>query len=786
MLAISEQSITLLGMKLRVGLNAVFGKCLPVVFRLGVTMLLPVPSRCGLAVILAVACTFVLLPGVGSSAWADDPPTEGEGSSAASVSGEQAPADADDSPTVSNETDLGETTVTAEQLSDETYITPRASTATKTNALIIETPVSVQVVPRQVIEDQAALRLEDVYENVSGVTQAGNTLNAQSEVLPFIRGFESPVLFRNGMRATTAGAVDLVNIESVEVLKGPASVLFGAIEPGGILNYTTKQPEAEPFIELNQQFGSYDHYRTTVDANTPLNDEGTVMFRFNGAYTNSGSFRDHIDLERWAFAPSLLIRPHDRTEILFEFQYTREEQPYDTGVPFGFDDEPLVDPSTFFNATNLKGRRIDDIYAGVRLEHELDKVFTLRSQFQFHRAKALNEALRPRGVRGTPGAEELRRRYQNEDRTDDEYQWVNELLAEFGTGGIKHNALVGVDLIYQESDFFRFRQNLPNLIIDGDPPSTFTPPSPQSPDARLGETRWASVYVQDHMTLLEDDSLHVLLGGRFDYVEQEFSNNGVASPNVYDSKFTGRGGVLYDLTDYTSPYASISQSFRPPGTFAVDQGGTPLDPEEGIQYEVGLKNQFFDDRLLVNIAAFQIDKENVPVFDNDFFNNTGMVAFFPGVEQRSRGIELDVTGQISDTVSVIANYAYIDTETVRNDGDPASEGNRLGNVPLHSTRVWLAYNFAEGTDLEGLGFGAGLRYVSDFMAEFDDTMLDEYITFDAGIWYRKTLRNGNRLKMQCNVRNLFDNDFYVRASAQDIVHPGEPVSVFGSIGIEFR
>src|SRR5690606_19795691 len=153
------------------------------------------------------------------------------------------------------DTELEATTVVGEPSEEPgEYNAKTSSTATGTLSPIAEVPVSVQTVPRQVFEDQAALRLEDVYINSSGVVEAGNTLNARSEVLPFIRGFESPFLFRNGMRATEAGAVDLVNIESVEVLKGPASILYGGLEPGGIVNLNTKRPLALPFYEVKQTF----------------------------------------------------------------------------------------------------------------------------------------------------------------------------------------------------------------------------------------------------------------------------------------------------------------------------------------------------------------------------------------------------------------------------------------------------------------------------------------------------------------------------------------------------
>jgi len=172
-------------------------------------------------------------------------------------------------------------TVTAP--SPDGYDAPRAAAATRLNIPILETPFSVQVVPSRVIEDQNALGLEEIYMNISGVTQAGNTLNAQTEVRPMIRGFEAAVPLRNGLRATTVGAVDTVNIESVEVLKGPASILYGALEPGGVLNYTTKKPLMAPQFEVSQQLGSFDHVRTTADATGPINRGRTTAYRLNVA-----------------------------------------------------------------------------------------------------------------------------------------------------------------------------------------------------------------------------------------------------------------------------------------------------------------------------------------------------------------------------------------------------------------------------------------------------------------------------------------------------------------------
>ncbi|WP_447970599.1 TonB-dependent siderophore receptor [Nitrospira sp. M1] len=664
------------------------------------------------------------------------------------------------------------------------YKAETASTAMKTDTPIRETPVSIQVVPRQVIEDQAAQRLQDVYKNVSGVGESGNTLNAQSEVLPFIRGFEAPIVLRNGMRSTLVGSVDLVNIQSVEVLKGPASILFGALEPGGVLNYTTKLPLDEPYYNFKQQIGSFSLSRTTFDATGPLDTDRTWLYRLNAAYTNQGSFRDKIELERFAIAPSLTWRISEQTDVTFDLSYTHETVPYDSGIPLDADGDPLVPIETFFGDSNLAGRTLEDLFLGYLFQHRFNHVFTLRNRFQYHRANPRNEAIRHRGVIGAPGAELLRQRYQNEEREDVEYQLVTDLLANFATGGLDHKALVGIDLIRQDTDFERFRQNLADVAISSKPNVNFDPPANLQRILDFSRsTKWLALYVQDQISMLEDGRLKLLLGGRFDWVRQ---SDHIGSIRVTDHEFTGRAGVLYELTNWLSPYASVTQSFRPTSPTTQDRDGNGLDPETGIQYEAGLKVNLFDERLLATVALFQIQKEDVPVSDNQFFIDTGGIASIPGVNQRSQGIELDITGQITDELSVIANYAYTDTKVLKNQEDPAEVGQPLGNVPLHMARLWFAYTFGPDTFLSNLGLGAGVRYESARPVQFATAItVDEFTVFDAAAWYRYTLSSGQVLRAQLNLQNLLDKGYIIRASDQSVAHPGMPFSAIGSIGIEF-
>lgn len=657
------------------------------------------------------------------------------------------------------------------------YTARRSATGTKTDTPILETPASVQVVTRELIDDQKAVNLKDVYENVSGVQQAGNTLNAQTEVLPVIRGFESPSLLRNGLRATIAGAVDLVNVERVEVLKGPASILYGELEPGGVVNYVTKRPQAESSHVFEQQLGSYDYHRTSVDSTGPVTQDGTLLYRFNFARTDSDSFRDSMSLERTAVAPSLLWKPSEQTELLLDFSYVKEEQPYDTGIPLFDNGEPRTSRSTFFNDPDLDGRTNEDYYAGYQLSHLIDSTWSIRNQLQFHRAHNRNEALRPRNVQGN----NLRLRYQNEDRVDDELQFVLDGTSRFSTGAVDHTVLIGAEYIEQDTDFDRFRVNTPNVAISDDPVVNFDPPANQNPTEDRSRTRWTSLYLQDQLSLLAGGRLKLLLGGRFDDVVTTGSSGGVDTPDIEDQAFTARAGLLYMLPNRHSAYFSASQSFRPQFAFAVDASGQPLDPETGLQYEAGLKSAFFDERLLTTLAIYEIEKKNVAVFDQALFNATGQSAYFPGVKERSRGFEFDVTGRLTERLQIVASYSYTDTEVLENEGDPTQVGEPLGGVAPHAARLWLSYDFDKSGPLAGLGLGGGVRHVGKSTAQFDTSVdLDPYTVADVGLWY-----HWKNVRASLNVKNLFDKDYIVRASTTAIAHPGAPRSVFAAVSVGF-
>ena len=664
------------------------------------------------------------------------------------------------------------------------YQAPRAAAATRLNVPIIDTPVSVQVVPSRVIEDQAALGLEQIYTNVSGVTQSGNTLNAQTEVRPMIRGFETAVPLRNGLRATTVGAVDPVNVESVEILKGPASILYGTLEPGGVLNYVTKKPLFARQFEITQQFGSNSHLRTTVDATGPLNARRTVAYRAIAAFEDADSFRDAVHARRFTFVPAITFRPGERTELFADFSYSNERMPYDSGVPFGADGQPLVAPSTFFGNPSLDGRDLTDGFSSIGLFRRLSPNTLLRTQFQFHRVHALNESIRHRGLTGAPGAEMLRRRYQNEDRTDDDYQFVGDVVSTIALGGTTHDVLVGLDLAYQDSDFRRFRTNLGDIPITGNSLG-YVPPAVQPQELILGTNRWIAAYAQDQVSLGPAGRLKLLLGARYDTSSGKGTRDGIEQTPSEDSSVTGRFGVGYKVTGAVLAYASVAQSFVPQTPGTVDVDGALLDPQTGLQYETGFKAQVLGDRLLTTVSVYHIRKDNVALSDLVLFNETGQIAFFPGVAERSRGVEVDAAGRLSDRLSVFANYSFNDAETVEHVNTPSQVGQPLGNTPRHLSRLWVAYDTPAGGSGNGWGAGAGVRTQSSQAMQFDTLRLEGFAVADMALWYRYPVGIGRVLRVQVNADNLFDREYYLRASDRSIVHPGSPRAARLTVGVEF-
>lgn len=667
-----------------------------------------------------------------------------------------------------------EIVVTGEQ-ETEGYSVPNASTATRTDTPIRDIPQSIQVVPQQVLEDRNVRIINEAVETVSGVANGEDNFGASGGAR-IIRGFQQDGNFRNGYRDGDVYTLTPIGtIEQVEVLKGPALVLFGAIEPGGIVNVTTKQPLSEPYYNLAFEAGNYELYQPSIDLSRPLNTDKTVLYRFIASYQSAGSFVDFVNTDQITIAPSITLTLGDRTDLNLYYEYLSfYADPPIREVPLLSDGSlPARNfyPSYPFHIFDYTSHRF-----GYTLHHSFSDSWQIRNGFSVLQSRIQRLDNFFTGVvddRVLTGFETY-----DTDYTIDTYSGQIDLLGKFKTGSVSHQLLLGFN-------FNRYFQDYRGDINTGSLPDLdiFNPnydvPSPAVEQwFKFDQTIQSyGIYLQDQIAL--GDKLKLLVGGRYDWLTYEFETldygllgNTTDDPSQSNQAFSPRIGLVYQPSDTVSLYASYSRSFRQTTGFNPD--GEAFKPTRGTQYEIGIKADFLDGQLSTTLAAYQINKTNVNTPDP----NSTLFSIQTG-EQRSRGIELDVAGEILPGWKAIASYAYTDAKTTEDNA--ISVGNRLGNVPENQASLWTTYQIQDGA-LRGLGFGLELFYVCERQGDLDNTFtVPDYLRTDAALYYRR-----DRFNAAINIRNLFDID-YVRITGFGLLdnQRGAPFTITGSVSWEF-
>jgi len=659
--------------------------------------------------------------------------------------------------------------VTGEQ---EGYYVPNASTATRTDTPIRDIPQSIQVIPRQVLEDQGANEVIDALRNVPGATIL-NPLRNNGGTFVNLRGFQNADdYFTNGRRSFNGFLPPSTsNIEQIEVLSGPASVLYGNAAPGGIINLTTKQPLAVPFYALDGTIGNFDFYRSTVDLSGPLNDSRSIRYRLNAEYENSGSFVSSLNTERFFVAPVLSFQLGDNTTLSLEGSYNRDFRVSYPGLPpeGTVVSNPLgnVPLSRFLGEPDFPRTGSEQFDIGYRFEHRFSDTIRLRNSFN---VSFFNSRRREINLRGLQEDNRTVNRSFFEADTDDEiYSLITDLTATLRTGSVQHDLLFGVEWLRNNpvfplrfpglSPIDLFEPNFDGELISSE---TFT---------FFNRTNRVGVYGQNLITLA--DNLKVLLGGRFDWVRStdgEILASGESSTSAENTAFSPRVGIVYQPIQPVSLYASWGRSFQP--EFGISQTGETFDPTIGEQFEVGVKTEFLDGRLAATLAAYNLTRQNILTPDPD---NSGFQIQIG--EQRSRGIEFNLAGEPLPGLRLIAGYAYIDAE-ITND-TRGFQGNQPGNVPQHSGSLWAVYEIQNG-NLEGLGFGTGVFVVGDRQGNLENTFtLPAYGRVDALLYYRR-----DNWRAQLNFQNLFDTN-YIESGSTNSVSPGAPFTIRGQVAVTF-
>lgn len=661
------------------------------------------------------------------------------------------------------------------------YMRPNAVTATKTDTPLMQTPMSIKVVPQQVLKDQQVITVDQALRNVSGaVSGAGGTGTF------FLRGFGNYNVYRDGFlnQSQWAHTEDLANVERVEVLKGPGSILYGRTEPGGLVNFVTKQPLDTPYYSLSQQFGSFDLYRTNVDATGPLTENKDLAYRFNLGYQSNHTFQEFGGGERLFVAPSLRWNISDKTTSTLKVEYSDIIENGRGTVPL-LGNRPANIPRELNLGDPWNVQEDEYVMVSLNTEHAFNDNWKLRHRFNFSNHVLTMSGRFPAGGSASLVTGNVFRPFfaQNIDGNDYQHNFFNalELTGKFDTGFAKHTLLLGGDYYradYRATSFgftpaTRDTTNLYNPIHQAGPP-TILPTDITTENFTLP---WFGLYAQDQVEL--PFHLHLLGGLRYDNSETSGTSTGANGGPVEDSSYdrvSPRGGVVWQPIPELSLYGSYTENFGAPNNFWANT--RPLPPQTAQQWETGIKTELFDGRFNATLAYFDLKKQNLPIQVDPL--TTKAIG-----EAESRGIEFDVAGEILPGWNIIGAYAYTPfAKTIKDTVGSGTEGKRLNNAPVNSGSLWTTYELQTG-DMQGLKVGAGMQAVGQREIGYTETaQASGYVT--ANLMVSKLWKIGtSRLTTQLNVDNLFDKTYAGSIYSYGPTLYGAPRTFMGSLKVEY-
>ncbi|HEY0199298.1 MAG TPA: TonB-dependent siderophore receptor [Rhodanobacter sp.] len=642
-------------------------------------------------------------------------------------------------------TTLGNVRVTAPIAKD-------TGSVTKTDTRIVEIPQSVSVITADQISERGLHGIEEAVWYTAGAQGGGYGSDSRSDWL-LVRGF-TPATYLDGLALANGSATGITRIEPyglerLEILKGPSSVVYGEMPPGGMVNMVSKQPTEQPLHEVGVQVGNSGLREATFDFGGPLNDSGTLLYRLTALARNSDTSTDHIKDDRYYFAPALTWKPDNSTSLTILSRF----QKADTVASAGF----LPAEGTLL--PNPYGKIPRDRFTGEPGQNDYDKTIASIG-YSFHHdfasGVAFNQNLRYGktdvdnnganvGAFGLAADQRTLVRYlfPNEDHTKT-FGVDNNLQYGFDTGALQHTLLAGVDYRRSNDDYASaFDFDAPGLdIFDPVYGSPVTVPAYTSHTIQI-QTQ-LGVYLQDQIKL---DRWLLTIGGRQDHVKTDTDDLiGHTSASQTDDAFSGRVGLNYLFDNGLSPYVSYSHSFQP--TVGSNFAGEAFKPTTGNQYEAGLKYQPADGQGLLTLATYQITQQNSLTIDP----NHALFQVQQG-ETRLRGVELEGRWNIGTNLSVYGDYTYSNSRVTKTNDLP-SLGKQIALLPKQQASLGADYTIVSGA-LAGLGFGGGIRYVGDHYGDiYNQWKTPAYTLFDAAVHY-----DINGWRLQLNASNLFDKNY---------------------------
>ena len=661
---------------------------------------------------------------------------------------------------------------------DAGYAATATRSATKTATDLRDIPQSITVVTQEQLQDQQVRSIGDVVRYLPGLTQHQGE-NNRDEIV-FRGNDSSSSFFIDGVRDDVQYYRDLYNADRVEVLRGPNAMIFGRGGGGGVFNRVSKEAQFSPRLSFGLVAGSYADRRGTVDFNQPLND--VVAVRLNGMYEESDTFRRGVDgLKRYGINPTMTVQPDERTRITLSYEQYRDNRTADRGIP-SFGGVPAdIDIHTFFGNPDDSHVHALVNTGAATIEHRFENV-TIRNHtlfgdydrgYQNYVPGAVNAAGTTVALTAYNNATERRNVFNQTDLTFD-----------LQTGRVKHVFLGGAEFGLQRTDNFRntgfFNNTVTTINVPFADPTISTPVTFRQSVTDANNhlrTKIGAAYVQDQIELTEQ--WQILAGVRFDRFDLDYQDK--RTPTHFDrvdNLWSPRAGLVYKPVAAVSLYGSYSVSYLPSSgdqfsslTVVTDQA----KPEKFTNYEIGAKWDVAT-RLQLTSAVFWLDRTNTRSTDPN--NPTAVIQVGA---QRTKGVELGLTGSITDAWKMAAAYAYQDafishgynsnaTTTVRS-------GLTVAQVPHNNFSLWNTYQI-----MPQLGVGVGLIYRSDMFAAIDDAVrLPGYTRADAAVYYTVN----DHVRVQANVENVFDRKYYVNADNNNNISPGAPLGFHVGVNAAF-
>jgi iron complex outermembrane recepter protein len=670
---------------------------------------------------------------------------------------------------------------------DDGFKAEYQSSATKTPLSLRQTPQSVSVITRDSLDARFARDQGSALEQAAGVIVSGGPGLFAGRPGAFDQRFVfRGVLLDESLNIREDGFVvpgdrfspDLAVYERIEVVKGPASTLYGAGEAGGFLNRVRKKPLPEPRYQANLTGGSYGLFRSELDATGPLNQSKSIRGRMIAAYERGDSFVNGVKSDVFVLAPSIEADITQTTRLLGQFLYQKDRFVPNYGTPLLIRDGEFVAPniprSQLNNVATDLSQNGNEVYSGtLQADQKLTGDWLANLRFNYNRVKHKSFADRYGYTIAANGDTSIYSGF--DDNVVETYSGEFRLNGNFRLLGRQHHILTGGELEHRRDD----RQFGYNYLGIGNFYAANFASFPALDKSAITGTVRDSTFTRTRtggygqLLLNPVDRLKVLLGGRYDFSDQQVRDNaaGTIGSGVTDSAFTGRTGLTYDLWEHASAYGTVAQSFNP--VTAQDSSLNILPPVRGLLYEVGLKTEWLDRRLGINAAIFRLDRENVPIPDpnNNRFNIAGGL-------QRNDGFELEVIGRPLPGWNLSVAGTLLDAEYI--DSRDPNFGNRPRFTSPWQLGAFTTYELQSGP-LKGFGFGGGVFAIGERQVRDDrDESIDGYHRVDLTTFY-----NGfKNVKISVFVRNVLNENYIERPLfASYRSQYGAPVTVAARVQI---